>query len=80
MDKCHYIWDKEVGKVLIPGCWSVVHTNDMSQCCCRPETVKDFEREAYNEELNRLRTAIRHSEKENAALSRIIKRLLGFKK
>ena len=27
--KCHYVYDKEVGRVLIPGCWSVVMSNDI---------------------------------------------------
>ena len=27
--KCHYVFDKDVGKVLIPSCWSVVMSNDI---------------------------------------------------
>ncbi|MDO6737102.1 hypothetical protein [Wenyingzhuangia sp. 2_MG-2023] len=32
--KCHYIQDEIAGKVLIPGCWGTVHSNDMSDCYC----------------------------------------------
>lgn len=32
--KCHYINDKKAGRVLIPGCLAVVHTNDLEQCTC----------------------------------------------
>jgi len=31
---CHYTDVPGVGKVLIPGCWSVVHSNDISLCSC----------------------------------------------
>lgn len=47
--KCHYIYTKDGEKVLIPYCWPVVLTGDMSQCTCRPEkTFAAFERERYN--------------------------------
>lgn len=29
MSKCHYIYDKQAGKVLIPCCWAVVLSNDI---------------------------------------------------
>jgi len=32
--KCHYIYDKIAGKVLIPGCWGTVHSNDIKDCYC----------------------------------------------
>jgi len=35
---CHFKDDPETGeKVLIPGCWSVVHSDNIEDCTCRPE-------------------------------------------
>ena len=81
MRKCHYIYDKEAGKVLIPGCWSVVHSNDMADCTCRnyPETFAQFERKEYNEKLNEQKEYIKELEKEVARLNRILKRVNGFR-
>ena len=81
MRKCHYIYDKEAGKGLIHGCWSVVHSNDMSDCTCRdyPETFAQFERKEYNEKLNEQKTYIKELEKEVARLNRILKRVNGFR-
>ena len=55
MSKCHYIYDKQAGKVLIPCCWAVVLSNDIRDCTCRNEdlTFTQFERERYNKELER---------------------------
>jgi hypothetical protein len=80
MRKCHYIYDKEAGKVLIPGCWSVVHSNDMSDCTCRdfPETFKQFERQEYNKKLKEKSEYIKELEKENARLIRILRKVGGF--
>ena len=57
--KCHYVYDKEVGRVLIPGCWSVVMSNDIKDCTCTVEPISTagFERKRYNEEI-RKRNAI----------------------
>jgi len=32
--KCHYITDKEIGKLLIPGCWGVAIHYDIDFCHC----------------------------------------------
>lgn len=78
--KCHYIYDKEVGKVLIPGCWDVVLSNDMSLCSCRTEikTFAQFEKQEYNKILNEKQSQIKELEKEVARLNRILKRVNGF--
>lgn len=34
--KCHYTYDKEVGKVLIPGCWAAALSGDIEDCTCFP--------------------------------------------
>lgn len=62
--KCHYIYDKEAGKVHIPGCWSAVH-HGPSRCICRVPKPPD-----PRDEL------IKELEKENARLNRVIKNLL----
>ena len=53
MSKCHYIYDKQAGKVLIPCCWAVVLSNDIRDCTCRNEdlTFAQFERERYNKSV-----------------------------
>lgn len=81
MRKCHYIYDKKAGKVLIPGCWPVVHSSDMSDCTCRDflETFKQFERKEYNNKLKEKSEYIKEIEKENARLIRILRKVNGFK-
>ena len=51
MNKCHYIYDPQYGKVLIPHCWGVVISGDMSRCTCRdyPKTEAQFERQEFNQ-------------------------------
>jgi len=79
--KCHYIYDKEAGKVLIPNCLAVVHSNDMRDCTCRdfPETFNQFERKEYNNKLNKQNIYIKELEKEIAYLNRILKRVNSFR-
>ena len=74
--KCHYTYSDNGKKVLIPECWPVAISFDMSQCICRDEkTFADFERERYNETVKVLREEIKALEHENAYLNRIIKNL-----
>lgn len=64
--KCHYIYTENGEKVLIPYCWPVVLSGDMSQCTCRTEkTFAAFERERYNETVKALRAEIKDLEHEN---------------
>lgn len=65
MRKCHYIHDKEAGKVLIPGCYGAMY-GDMSLCTCRPEKIET--------EQSKEKKLIKELEKENARLWRIIKK------
>lgn len=82
MRKCHYIYDEEIGKVLIPGCYGMLHTEDMNFCTCRdyPETAAQFEKREYNETVNKLKAENKELKKENALLNRIIKKLCQRKK
>lgn len=79
--RCHYVYDKKAGKVLIPGCWPVVHSNDMDTCTCTdfPETFAQFERKEYNERLNQQKQYIKELESEVNRLSRILRKVNGFR-
>lgn len=77
--KCHYIYDKEVGNVFIPGCYGGAH--NPSLCTCRDLlTNKQFERKEYNEALNALRNKIKELEAENNWLNRRMRKLLNKNK
>lgn len=39
--RCHFHTDKTDGnKYLIPECWPVVHSNDITDCICRKPGIK----------------------------------------
>lgn len=79
--KCHYIYTEKGEKILIPHCWEVVNSGDMSRCTCRPEkTYAEFEKEKYNEAVRALKDEIKALENENAYLNRIIKKLTKNKR
>lgn len=85
MSKCHYIYDKQAGKVLIPCCWAVVLSNDIRDCTCRNEdlTFAQFERERYNKELEKRNSIIKELQSENKYLHKELKQhvtLLSKKK
>lgn len=44
MSKCHYIYDKQAGKVLIPCCWAVVLSNDIRDCTMQHIYIVDYQR------------------------------------
>lgn len=69
--KCHYIYTENGEKVLIPECWPLVLSGDMSQCICRDKDFAAFERERYKSLLQE----IKDLKQENAYLNRIIKKL-----
>lgn len=66
--KCHYVYDKKAGKVLIPGCWSVVHSGDIEDCTCRygdeDMTPAGFARERYNQEIAKKNAIIKDLQEE----------------
>ena len=72
--RCHYIYVKKK-KILIPECWQVVHTNDISQCTCKPQTFEQFEKEKYNDVLGRFKTENEELQKEVFRLRRIVNKL-----
>lgn len=62
--KCYFTTDTETGeKVLIPNCWAVVMSNDIKDCYCTSKTFAGFERERYNEMVNKLREEIKEHER-----------------
>ncbi len=65
--KCHYVFDEAVGKALIPGCWSVVMSNDIKDCTCtisEPSSPEGFERKRYYEELKKKNETIKELQKQ----------------
>ena len=68
---CYFVWDEEhQHKILIPGCYGGLHTNDLSQCSCKshnPPRITMIEKELKDEIVN-LR-------KENNQLLRILEKL-----
>ena len=76
--KCHYIYDEKLGKVLIPYCWSVVHSGDIRDCTCDTDmenlTFAGFERKRYNEELEKRNNIIKEIRNENKYLHKELKR------
>ena len=44
---------------------AVAVSGDIEDCTCSPTTFAGFEREAFNEEVNRLKKIIKELEKEN---------------
>lgn len=72
--KCYYIYDKEVGKVLIAGCWAVAISADMDKCTCRNKIHND-----ESEKIKKIKQELSEIEKENARLWRMLKRVKGFR-
>jgi hypothetical protein len=76
--KCHYVYDKIAGKVLIPGCWSVINsddTNDIKNCTCKDysaETFAQFEKQIYRDILLEKNKEIKELERENDLLHKIM--------
>ena len=64
--KCYFHFDEKSGnKILIPYCWSVLWSNDISECTCEKfTTVADFEKKIYNEELTEKNREILELQKE----------------
>lgn len=55
--KCHYINDKQAGKVLIAGCMGVAVHNDLDFCTCRASHKSTEERlSKLEEEIKRLKS------------------------
>lgn len=81
--KCHYVYDKIAGKVLIPECWAVVLSGDIRDCTCSAGeelTFAQFECERYNQELEKRNAIIKELRADNKYLRSELKRhvtLLG---
>ena len=67
--KCHYIYDKQVGKILIPGCMGTA-VYGVERCTCRNES---------HSPKNEKDVLIKELEKENARLNRVLRRVNGYK-
>lgn len=69
--KCHFVTDPELGKVLIPGCYQVCHSNDIDDCTC-PKGYRNFENEAYNNAIKVMAEEIEYWKGEVERLNGII--------
>ena len=72
--KCHYEKIKGVGKVLIPGCWSVVISGDIRDCTCHHTTYAAFECAEFKKEAERLKGIITELEEENEYYRKLLGR------
>jgi len=81
--KCHYASDPKTGKkFLIPGCMTVVHSDDIKDCTCMMD-ITDFEKEEYNQKIKELRDEIKHLQEENRIYRKLwqkVKKQLRLKK
>ena len=70
--KCHYVYDEEVGKVLIPCCWPVVLSGDIRDCICNSKNLSEahFEKERYRKEIEKRNSIIKDLQEENESLLR----------
>lgn len=78
MRKCYFHKDGELGDVLIPWCWDVVHSNDINDCTCSdafPQTFVEFEKKRFNYELKERNHYIEELESEISRLNEIINTL-----
>jgi len=77
--RCHYSYYIDRGKkhrVIIPGCWNVVNSNDIKDCTCMdPLTQFQFEKQRFNNVVEELQIVIRELQTENKNLMNIIKHL-----
>lgn len=68
--KCHYVYDEEAGRVLIPCCWPVVLSGDIRDCICRAELMSEahFENERFKKEIEKMKAIIKDLQEENELL------------
>ena len=74
--KCHYTYDPEVGKVLIPGCMGTAAFGIHRCTCASNKSFSQFEKEVYNKILEEKNQEITDLEKEIIRLNRVLKNLL----
>lgn len=74
--KCYYAFDEQTGqKFLIPGCMSVVQSNDIEDCVCTIDTFHQFEKERYNKVLEEKCNEIKGLYEEVIRLNKVIEKL-----
>ena len=74
--KCYYAFDEVANqKVLIPGCMSVAHTDDIDDCTCADWSFSSFEKKRYNELLNERNREISELQNEVIRLNKQLEKL-----
>lgn len=60
--KCHFVHDKKVGKILIPGCLAVVISYDKEDCTCYSGSHKSMEERVskIEEEIRKLKLMLKN--------------------
>jgi hypothetical protein len=77
--RCRYVYDKEAGKVWIPGCWGGLYGPDGCHCSNEPTTFAGFEKQKYNETVSSLKAQLNEVQKENSMLWRLFRKRLQQK-
>ncbi len=73
--KCYHTIDpKTLKKVFIPMCFGTIYSKDKKDCCCEePLTEYRFEKQKFNEMIEKKNNTIRAMEAELNHLRKIIK-------
>lgn len=64
--KCHYIYDKIAGRVLIPGCMVVAVSGSIEDCTCGHGGMREYDVDQH--EIKRLKSIIRKLTEDNEYL------------
>lgn len=73
--KCYYTYDELTkSKVLIPQCWSVVHSYEIKDCNCDVNiSFHQFEKQSYNKIIAEKNKEIEYLQFEIKRLNKLIK-------
>lgn len=76
--KCHYTYDENGNKILVPGCIGTA-ARGIEYCTCQNvESFAEFEKQRYNDTMKALLNDNKELERENARLNRLIRKLLKY--
>ena len=74
--KCYYTYNDKGEKVFIPMCWGTIYSNDLDDCHCQePLTEYHFQKERFNQAINKKNETIKSMECEIKHLRKVIQKL-----
>lgn len=73
--RCHWAYDEEGNKHLIPGCYGSIYHNSPGECTCSQLSYKSFEKKEYNDHIQLLKREIEDRDSLIENLQREIERL-----